>query len=48
MIMARNELTRKLEKILSKWDCYLPEDGIPLFDNEMKEVIELSKKYKRS
>lgn len=45
--MAKNELTRKLEKILFRWHVYIPDDGIPMFREEMKEVIELSKKYKR-
>lgn len=45
--MAVNELTRKLKKISRKWDAYLPDDGISMFQSEMKEVIELSKKYKK-
>lgn len=45
--MARNELTRKLEKIERRWGVYLPDDGYPMFQSEMKEVIELSKKYKK-
>ena len=45
--MAKNTLTKKLEKILSFYDSYLPEDGIPMFQRDMKEVIELSKQYKK-
>lgn len=45
--MAENKLTRELERILNRWYAFLPDDGIPMFREEMKEVIELSKKYKR-
>ncbi len=44
---SKNTLTKKLEKILSFWDTYLPDDGIPMFQKDMMEVIELSKKYKK-
>lgn len=45
--MAKSTLTKKLEKIEFFWSDYLPEDGIPLFKKHMKEVIELSKQYKK-
>ena len=45
--MAKSLLTKKLEKILYFYDSYLPEDGIPMFQRDMKEVIELSKQYKK-
>lgn len=45
--MAKSTLTKKLENIEFFWSDYLPEDGIPLFKKHMKEVIELSKQYKK-
>lgn len=45
--MAKSTLTKKLEKILFFYDSYLLEDGIPMFQKDMKEVIELSKQYKK-
>lgn len=45
--MAKSTLTKKLEEILYFYDSYLPEDGIPMFQKGMNEVIELSKKYKK-
>lgn len=45
--MAKSIFEKKLEKIFHRWSDYLPQDGVPMFWDEIKECIELSKKYKK-
>ena len=45
--MAKNTLTHKLEKIIWHYSDFIPDDGREMFCNEIKEIIELSKKYKK-
>jgi hypothetical protein len=45
--MAKNTLTNKLEKIIFRYSDFITEDGREMFCDEIKEIIELSKKYKK-
>lgn len=45
--MAKNTLATKLEKIILRYSDFIPDDGREIFCEEIQDIIELSKKYKK-